>query len=158
MTGDFARFPERPPSEAEWEDLLVRFEIAPRALKIAVEDAPKTGEAAREVDATLLLAVTAEVWVWNALEALRTGGAMGSGAGLDGIAAPDTASLADAFARFRAKSFAAVQRRGLGVWEWAVDLGDGQRLTAYRLLSAAVENDGRTLAALRAAAHEVRAC
>ena len=31
--------PEAPPSEVEWEDLLVRVELAPRALRLALDDA-----------------------------------------------------------------------------------------------------------------------
>src|SRR5699024_5415795 len=33
------RFPLRPPSEVEWEERLVRLEIAPRARPLAAEDA-----------------------------------------------------------------------------------------------------------------------
>ncbi|HEX7239580.1 MAG TPA: hypothetical protein VF263_04910, partial [Longimicrobiaceae bacterium] len=36
----FGGVPPLPPSVAEWEDLLVRLEIAPRALRAALEDAP----------------------------------------------------------------------------------------------------------------------
>ena len=36
---DTRDLPERPPSEVEWEELLVKLDIAPRALRVAVDDA-----------------------------------------------------------------------------------------------------------------------
>jgi len=36
MSADL-RYAEAPPSEVEWEELLVRYELGPRALRIALD-------------------------------------------------------------------------------------------------------------------------
>jgi hypothetical protein len=158
MRRDFAAWSERPPSELEWEDLLVRFEIAPRALRVAVEDAPKTGEGAQEVASALLLLVCAETWLVHALDGLRRGSVPGNAAPMEGVSDLTHDGLVARFASLRTKSFAMVQRRGIDVWEWRADGPDGVALTPYRVINAEVMLDGETLAALRAAAREARPC
>ena len=44
-----AGFAARPPSEIEWEDLLVRYEIGPRALRLALDDGDAGGPARERV-------------------------------------------------------------------------------------------------------------
>jgi len=146
--GDFARFPERPPSEVEWEELLVKYEIAPRAVRLAVGDAPGDGVA---LLGPLSLLLAWELWTAEALAAMRDGRALaGDGAGVESAAEAGARGLVDGYAAARARNFAMLQRRGIDVWDWAVDDG-GTRITPYRLLQAAVAGDGRALAAVRAA-------
>lgn len=149
MTPGFDRFPERPPSEVEWEELLVRYEITPRALRLAVEDA--SPGAAGRIAAPLGRLLAWERWTAGALEALREGRS---------VTPPETASSPDdpsadpmrtveEISALRGRSFAAVQRRGIDVWNWSGALPDGTTLTPFRLLSAAVAMDGAVLADVR---------
>lgn len=151
MTGRFGRFPERPPSEVEWEELLVRYEIAPRALSVTAADADP--ERADGLVMPLGLLVAWETWAAEALAAMRDRRpAEGDGFGVEGAGGEGGAArLVEAFARLRGRNFAAVQRRGLGVWEWTTEAA-GERVTAYQLLLASVEMDATMLAAVRAAA------
>lgn len=144
-------FAERPPSEVEWEDLLVRLEIVPRALRLAVEDAGDSPEV-REV----LNGALAREWAVNDiyLPALRAGQPVHAierisvDAKVEGDA--DARAMADTFARLRERNFAQVQRRGLNVWEWRSELEDGEgAVTAYQLMQWMARMDGETLAALR---------
>jgi hypothetical protein len=146
MYPDLARFPARPPSEMEWEDLLVRYEIGPRALQVALADAADPASVA----GPLAELAAAEAWAGNALDAMRSGGAVPA-ASDPSPAGADARSLADEYARMRGRSFAAVQRRGLDVWEWAAEVEGEGRVSAYQLLNAAVAFDGRVLARVRSA-------
>lgn len=146
-------FPARPPSEVEWEDLLVRVEIAPRALRVAVEDAPGdhpavVGVLRRGVEGERALQATLEAIV----DGREAGGvpAAGSPAG-DGLPADPEALLSE-YIRLRMRSFVMVQRRGLNVWDWTVRGGPFDGATAYQLFQAAARMDGHLLAALRGAA------
>lgn len=226
--------PPRPPSEVEWEDLLVRLEIAPRALALAYDDAGGESERAADV---LRDAVAGESALNAALEAMVDGrplassagsaassastdvigstesgasaGSFGSNGSTDSIGSTGSAGsfasipsmesaestgssgfaastesagsagstgspestgsagsfesagsagstesaaleLLERFARLRRRTFAMVQRRGLGVWDWTLRGGPHDGATAYQLLLAAQANDGRVLAALRA--------
>src|SRR3712207_7358012 len=120
---DYAAFPERPPSEVEWEELLVRYEVTPRALRLAVDDAgPEHEEAVREV---LARALADEAATADWLERARTGSP-------DGLADAEMSvdSVDEAVGRFtglRARNFAAVQRGGLGGGGGAAALGGGRR-------------------------------
>lgn len=148
MTPDFARFPERPPSEVEWEELLVRYEITPRALRLAVEDA---SGAADGIAAPLGRLLAWERWTAETLEALREGREVTPPGDASSSDAPsgDPMRRVEEIAERRGRSFAAVQRRGIDVWAWSGALPDGTRLTPFRLLSAAVAMDGAVLAELR---------
>lgn len=140
--------PARPPSEVEWEDLLVRVEIAPRALRVAVEDAPGDRP---EVTAVLRRGVQGEMALQALLEAILEGREAGEAPGAEGLPA-DPAALLDEYIRLRMRSFVMVQRRGLNVWDWTVRGGPYDGATAYQLFQAAARMDGRLLAALRGAA------
>ena len=150
MTSPLQEFPERPPSEVEWEDLLVRLEIVPRALRLAVEDA---GDSPRTRD-VVAKAVERE-WLVNELllPALRDGSPvhLGASASIQFDGEPDSLALAEAFTALRDRNFAQVQRRGLNVWEWRseVDGGTGQ-VTAYQMMQWMARSDGETLAEVRA--------
>ena len=138
-------FPPRPPSEVEWEELLVRLEIAPRALRLAVEDA----RAPHGALLGLLQAATAlEAGVQDAVYTMATGDAPEIRHEAPAAAAEP---LLEQIARLRRRSFAMVQRRGLEVWEWRAAAGPWAGASAYQLLSAVVEWDAGMLAAVRAA-------
>ena len=141
-------FPARPPSEVEWEDLLVRVEIAPRALRIAVEDAPGDHP---EVADVLRQGVAAEAALQEMLEAIIDGREARDATGSEGMPADPVALLAE-YARLRMRSFVMVQRRGLNVWDWTVRGGPYDGATAYQLFQAAAQQDGALLAAMRQAA------
>ncbi len=139
-------FPERPPSEVEWEDLLARMELAPRAFQLAADDADGNPRVAHVLASALAL----EGWFAAALKELQDGGTVP----LDFGSAPAGASAArevlEGFSALRARNFAALQRRGISVWDWsAATEEEGGRVTTYQAASAVVEMDGRHLAVLR---------
>jgi hypothetical protein len=138
-------FPARPPSEVEWEDLLVRVEIAPRALRIAMEDAPPGDP--RLVD-VLRMAVLFESQLQHMLLAMIDGREVEEGFGVAGVAG-DPAVLVDEYVRLRYRSFLMVQRRGVNVWDWTVLGGEWGGATAYQLFQAAAHRDGVLLASVR---------
>ena len=139
--------PARPPSEVEWEDLLVRVEIAPRALRVAVEDA---GDDPRVAD-VLVRGVRAETALQRMLEAIVDGREV-AGSADAGELPGDPAALLAEYARLRMRSFVMVQRRGLNVWDWTVRGGPYDGATAYQLFQAAAQMDGMLLSAVRQAA------
>jgi hypothetical protein len=141
--------PARPPSEVEWEDLLVRLEIMPRALRVAIEDAPAGHPG---VVQALRTGVAAEAALQRMLEAMVDGCEVSDGGveGMDG----DAAGLLAEYARLRTRSFVMVQRRGLNVWDWQVRGGPCRGATAYQLFQAAAQMDGMLLAAVRGAGRE----
>lgn len=144
-----SRWPARPPSEVEWEELLVHLEVYPRILRNALEEAPDGAERARPLLERL---AAREGWLSEALEALRQDGRVEPGAAPPAPGAPDAAALAWRIDSLRARSFARVQRRGLEVWEWSAAWGGGgERVAAYPLLRQVALDDGEALAAVRAA-------
>lgn len=137
-------FPHQPPSVAEWEDLLVRVEIAPRVVRNLLEERD-AGAPTRRI---LQEAVRREAAVGRILETAAGGGEVASPAA---TSFPDDAEgLALRFASLRARTFAMLQRRGLEVWGWEARLEDGGRATVFQLLGWLVGRDAATLAELRA--------
>ncbi len=149
-------YPPRPESEFEWEDLLVRIEVMPRALGVAIEE---VGDMDPTMEAILAELVNREEIAQGLLE--------GAAAAAEGWDAP----LSEAsqvvilqednlarFVRLRVRNFAMVQRRGINVWDWAARLGDGRRATVYQLFGYLAAGDVETLAALRGAANGTGAC
>ncbi|HEU0014973.1 MAG TPA: hypothetical protein VFQ45_14895 [Longimicrobium sp.] len=150
FSADPRTLPARPPSEVEWEDLLVRVEIAPRALRVAVEDAPPAHPGLSHV---LGMAVMAETVLQRMLEAMVDGRALPADFAVGSEGMPgDAAALVAEYARLRFRSFVMVQRRGLDVWDWRVRGGPYEGATAYQLFQAAAQTDGVLLAAVRGAA------
>ncbi|HEX6037704.1 hypothetical protein [Longimicrobium sp.] len=140
--------PARPPSEVEWEDLLVRVEIAPRALRVAVEDAPAGHPGVTEA---LHRGVMAEMVLQDMLEAIVEDREARDGVGVEGME-DDPQELVARYARLRFRSFVMVQRRGLNVWDWTVRGGPYAGATAYQLFQGAARMDGMLLDAVRQAA------
>lgn len=149
-----ADFPRRPPSEVEWEDLLVRIELMPRALRFVLEHVDRDQPAVDVVLATLLereegardlleRAAGLEVSVTNASIAMQS---------------IDTQSdKMERFVRCRIRNFAIVQRRGIAVWGWEAR-ADGVSVTIYQLFLNLARGDVAALAALRGAAVGTVAC
>jgi len=151
VTGTPLGLPARPPSEVEWEELLVRLEITPRAVRLAVEDAGGDSAVVREV---LRDAIGKEIWWAELLQQLRDGRPVQMNRAIPLFPGPEPSAgeLVDGFAQLRERNFAQVQRRGLGVWEWESPVDGGQgTLTAYQVLQGMAHGDGETLAAVRAA-------
>jgi hypothetical protein len=138
-------FPARPPSEVEWEELLARLDLAPRAFQLAAEDAAGNPRVAPVLASALAL----ESWFAAALKELQAGGTIPLDFGAAGGAGTVREAL-DGFSALRARNFAALQRRGISVWDWsAATREEGGRVTTYQAASAVVEMDGRHLAVLR---------
>ena len=140
-------FPERPPSEVEWEELLGRLDLAPRAFQLAADDADGNPRVAHVVASAYAL----ESWFAAALKELQSGGTVP----LDFGYTPGTGGQEavreglELFSALRARNFAALQRRGIGVWDWSAATKEGGRVTTFQAASAVVEMDGRHLAVLR---------
>jgi hypothetical protein len=154
VTRSLQSFAERPPSEVEWEDLLVRLDIVPRAVRLAVEDVGDTPA----VRGVLLRAVKREWTVGELyLPHLRSGERVPEFGRVSVDARvtredrePDALDMAFAFARMRERNFAQLQRRGLGVWEWRSEVEGGEgTVTAYQLMQWMAHEDAETLSALR---------
>lgn len=149
-------FPTRPQSEFEWEDLLVRIEVMPRALGVSMEEID-AGEPA--VDRILTELVGREEASRRMLEdaAALAEGTVASLSAPSQVVTFQEDNLAR-FVRLRVRNFAMVQRRGIEVWDWTVRLDDGRRATVYQLLGHMAASDVETLAALRGAARGTGAC
>ncbi|MDQ3557242.1 MAG: DinB family protein [Gemmatimonadota bacterium] len=157
----FASLPARPLSIAEWEDLLIRVEITPRALQHVLEELPAGADGGAAADGRSvaehvrhLAHREAEVGGW--IEALREGTPLPSAG-----AEPATEEIQEAqgrFTRLRARNFAAVQRRGIDVWEWAAPRSDGGTVTTFQLLGYLARHDALHLAALHAVRKALRPC
>jgi hypothetical protein len=144
-----AALPALPPSIAEWEDLLVRVELMPRALRSTLEGAPG-GPA---VDGLLREMVEREARFGRWLQRLAdaAAGVPAAEAAAAALPAAAAADLPERFGRLRARTFAMVQRRGLEVWRWAGELEGYGAPTVFQALTLLVHEDVRALAALRAA-------
>lgn len=155
MLGDVANVPLEPPSIAEWEELLVRIEIAPRAVRATLHDAAPDDP---EVRAELSRMVRGEIRWGHLLDALRQGAVIQT----ELTSVPDerhdcdtTDVLVRAFAELRSRNSAQAQRRGLDVWAWRSPTDRGDTLSAFRVLSVMARYDARHLAALREAAQSI---
>jgi hypothetical protein len=139
--------PPHPAHVADWEDLLVRLEIAPRALRVTLEDAP-AGDP--EVRALVARAAAGERVFQRMMEAMHAGDPFPEAAAAPAEEPGDDArTLADAFTSLRMRTFAMAQRRGVDVWAWQSADAEGRTLTVYQLFNRMVREDARLLAALR---------
>lgn len=150
----WSRLARRPAHVAEWEDLLIRFEVAPQALRHTLDGADLrgfSGTTAAAVAQALATLVDAEAILAGRLWAMRTGEAPPVAAWpADAAAAAATpADLLDGFARLRMRNFVMVQRRGLDVWDWAWSGPDVATVSAFQLLAAATLLDVRQLGQIR---------
>ncbi len=147
-----ANFAARPPSEIEWEELLVRYDNGPRALRIALDDGDANGPARERVCDLLRALVSNELRTAALFEAMHTGVPLAADATPRIEMLPDEPrAIVDRFERLRSRNFAAVQRRGLEVWEWQTEAHPHGRVTAHQLIQGSTALDGETLAAVREA-------
>ncbi|MBA4158063.1 MAG: hypothetical protein H0X65_11375 [Gemmatimonadetes bacterium] len=152
----FAGLPHRPSHIAEWEDLLVRYELGPRAVRHAVEEVEGDESAAasgswRVADHLAHLAEReAEAGAW--LQALQQGQELKPWAAAEahrGASRTEPTSDLERYTVHRNRNFARVQRRGVDVWEWESSHALFGAVTAFQLLSYQVRHDGRHLARIR---------
>lgn len=147
-----APFAARPLSEMEWEDLLVRYEIGPRALGFALDDGDPAGPARQRVGDLLRTLVANELRTAALFEAMRTGVSPSAvGAPRVEVLEDEPRAVFQRFSRLRSRNFAAVQRRGLEVWDWHAQAHPHGEVTAYQVIQAACALDGESLAGIRAA-------
>jgi hypothetical protein len=142
-------FAALPPSEVEWEDLLVRYELAPKAVRLALDaDDPDTE---RRGDLLRVLIVNERLTA-ALFAAMREGRDFADpfGAPQVMLLPRDLETLAARFGELRGRNFAAVQRRGLEVWQWRTTTRELGEISAYQMIQRSVELDAGTLAALRA--------
>jgi hypothetical protein len=152
----FLKYPVRPPSEFEWEDLLVRVETMPRVLRITVEEASADDPRVRAlVDELAARESRAGFLLEDAAARAEGSGGSGSRAGFLPAVEEDGVRR---FERLRTRNFAMVQRRGIEVWEWRLETGDHTRPTVYQLLAYLAEGDIESLAKIRAATRGTDAC
>jgi hypothetical protein len=153
VTGEQARraLDARPADIAEWEDLLVRLELGPLALRSTLETVP-AGDAG--VRAQLAALLVTEQWAVEAIGALRDGRRVSARPAPDAVPADadglDADSLSHRYAALRRKNFAQVQRRGLEVWDWRSERAEGGMISVFGLLALLIDEDVRALAAIRA--------
>jgi hypothetical protein len=154
MSDALETFPLRPPSEVEWEDVLLRVELMTRALRNTTEEL-EPHAIAPVLEA--MLAREARIGAWleaHAVEETATSGTKRAASSAGATISGPPEQLVDRLVSLRARNFAMVQRRGLGVWEWRgpfeVSEGSTPEATAYQLLTWLVREDVRSLAALRA--------
>ncbi|HEX8273936.1 MAG TPA: hypothetical protein VF615_14955 [Longimicrobiaceae bacterium] len=138
--------PPHPAHVADWEDLLVRLEIAPRALRVTLEDAP-AGDP--EVRALVARAAAGERVFQRMMEAMHAGDPLPDAAAPAEEPGEDARTLAETFTSVRMRTFAMAQRRGVDVWAWQSADAEGRALTVYQLFNRMVREDARLLAALR---------
>ena len=142
---ELAALPARPESEFEWEDLLVRLELMPRALKVQMENAGAATDAH-----SLAEHVRLEAFVNDRLERAATGEAAAAPAP-DSVRPEvgDPAEEVDRFVRLRSRNFAMLQRRGINVWDWSVEVDGSTRATVFQLLTLLARRDVELLGRLR---------
>lgn len=149
-------FPERPESEFEWEDLLLRLELMPRALKVELE-----GRRGADVAEVLGALNHREMAVQQLLEEVAMAGPAAHAPerpnerpGEPSMAASNEPSLEarlDRFVRLRGRNFAMLQRRGIDVWNWRIRIPPDDTATVFQLLSLLGRNDVEALSRLRTA-------
>jgi hypothetical protein len=158
----FAEFAERPRDVGEWEDLLVRFELGPRAVRLALEAGATGGAesaAAAVPELARLARREAEAGEW--LRRLREGAALQPWSAEAGPVLEDgttVAALLESYVESRRRNFGWVQRRGIDVWEWESAHPEFGRVTAFQLVSQLVRHDGQRLAGIREALRPGEPC
>ncbi len=153
----FGPYPQRPPHIADWEELLLRYELTPRAMSNALELSPGDGSPNDLIAEYLGRIVAAERAALDWFAALRDGDeitAQWQPAKETGVA--DT--LLAEFASLRARNFAGLQRRGIEVWDWAAKHSAYGEVTAFQFLSAIIARDAREMQAIRDAARTDVVC
>lgn len=139
-----------PPSEVEWEELLVRYELASRALRIALDGAEPDAAARERIGDLLRALVVNELQVAALFAAMRDGIPVRTEPRIE-ILSGDPRAAHARFTELRGRNFAAVQRRGLEVWGWRTEAPMWGTVTAHQLILASTALDAETLAGVREA-------
>jgi len=150
-------YPAVPPSEVEWEELLVRYELTPRALRAVLDDAEMDGGVRERVGDLLRALVVHELQATELFAAMRDARPVLQAPRIEVMAADPRAAYAR-FAALRGRNFAAVQRRGLEVWGWRTEAPMWGSVTAHQLILASTALDAETLAGVREALRGAGAC
>lgn len=150
-------YPARPAGEVEWEDALVRYEIAPRALRAALADGDAAGPARERLGDLMRALVFNELWTQLLFAAMRDRAGVSERPRVE-TSPLDPAALFARFERLRERNFNEVQRRGIGVWEWRAFAPRLGPVTAHQLILSSLELDARTLAEVREALRGAGAC
>lgn len=139
--------PARPPSEVEWEDLLLRVEVMPKVLRVHLERI-ESGHRDAALLTLLNELVRRELFVRDFLESAATG-TSDRPPGEEPQLSANHMDAVDRFVRLRTRNFAMVQRRGLEVWDWQQKIGATMHATVFQLLTRLASEDVELLAALR---------
>ena len=150
-------YPAAPPSEVEWEELLVRYELGPRALRSALDGVELDGDARERVGDLVRVLVFNEIQVSALFAAMRDGVPVRTEPRIVMLSDDPRAACAR-FAELRGRNFAAVQRRGLEVWGWRAESPWMGPVTAHQLILASTALDAETLAGVREALRGAGAC
>jgi hypothetical protein len=150
-------YPPVPASEVEWEELLVRYELGPRALRVALESLDGDAAAPEIVGDLLRALVLHEGQAAALLAAMRDGRPVSTEPRVVMLSA-DPQAIYQRYAELRGRNFAAVQRRGLEVWRWQADAPHAGPVTVHQLIAASTAFDGETLAGVRQALRGAAAC
>ena len=150
-------YPAAPPSEVEWEELLVRYELTPRALRAALDDVELAGDTRDRVGDLLRALVVNELQATELFAAMRDARPVLQEPRIEVMSAEPRAAY-ERFATLRGRNFAAVQRRGLDVWGWRAESPWMGTVTAHQLILASTALDADTLAGVREAVRGAGAC
>jgi hypothetical protein len=150
-------YPAAPPSEVEWEELLVRYELTPRALRAVLDDVELEGGARDRVGDLLRALVVNELQVTELFAAMRDARPVLREPRIEMMSAEPRAAY-ERFAALRGRNFAAVQRRGLEVWGWRAESPETGSVTAHQLILASTALDAETLAGVREALRGAGTC
>jgi len=143
-------YPAAPLSEVEWEELLVRYELTPRALRAALDDVELAGDVRERVGDLLRALVVNELQVTELFAAMRDARPVLQEPRIE-VMSSDPRAAYERFAALRGRNFAAVQRRGLEVWGWRAEAPGQGMVTAHQLILASTALDAQTLAGVREA-------
>ena len=153
----YAIYVEAPPSEVEWEELLVRYELGPRALRVALDDVGDDEAAVERVGDLLRALVLNELQAADLFAAMRDGKPLPTQPRMEMRASTPRAAY-ERYAELRGRNFATLQRRGIEVWAWRAEAPLGGTVTANQLVLASTALDGETLAGIRMTLRGAGAC
>lgn len=154
---DYVVYLDAPASEVEWEELLVRYELGPRALRVALDDLGDDERTAVPVGDLLRGLVLHELQAAALFAAMRDGQPVSTEPRMEMQASTPRAAY-ERYAELRGRNFAAVQRRGIDVWGWRTEAPGRGTVTAHQLILSSTALDGETLAGIRKAARGEGAC
>lgn len=130
----------------EWEDLLVRLELMPKALRVLIED---IDDNAAPVGLLLRDLIAREKFVRNFMERAAAMEMSPSEQDVEAQPARRQRDALDRFVRLRTRNFAMVQRRGIDVWQWEGRTDGEHRATIFQVLTLLAREDVSALAAVR---------